>query len=56
MSSWSFRDVSLDDLGIVTLVSDSLMMPERRSENILIPFQDGRVFVEKQFEQRSMSL
>ena len=56
MSSWSFRGVALDDFGIVTLVSDSLMMPERRSENILIPFQDGRVFVEKQFEQRTMSL
>ena len=56
MSQWSFRGTALDDLGIVTQVSDSLMMPERRGDNVLIPFRDGRVFVEKQFEQRSMSL
>ena len=56
MSSWSFRGTALDDLGIVTQVSDSLMMPARRGDNVLIPFLDGRVFVEKQFEQRSMAL
>lgn len=56
MSRWSFRNTALDDLGIVTMVSDSLMMPERRVDNILIPFQDGRTHVEKFFEQRSMAL
>ena len=56
MSSWSFRDTALDDIGIVTMVSDSLRMPERRGENVLIPFHDGRVFVEKFFEQRSLTL
>jgi phage-related protein len=56
MSTWSFRGTALDSLGIVTLVSDSMMMPNRRAENVLIPFQDGRIFVEKQFEQRSMTL
>jgi phage-related protein len=56
MSSWSYRGTELDTLGIVTLVSDSLMMPERRGDNALIPFRDGRVFVEKLFEQRSMAL
>jgi hypothetical protein len=56
MSSWSYRGTALDTLGIVTLVSDSLKMPERRGENILIPFQEGRIHVEKEFEQRSMTL
>jgi len=56
MSSWKFRGVALDTLGIVTLVSDSLMMPQKRSDNVTIPFRDGRVFVQKMFEQRSMSL
>ena len=56
MSSWSFRGVALDTLGIVTLVSDSFKMPERRGDNVLIPFRDGRVFVEKMFEQRVMAL
>lgn len=56
MSSWSYRGTSLSSLGIVTLVSDSLKLPERRGENVLIPFQDGRAFTEKKFEQRTMSL
>ena len=46
----------MDSLGIVTLVSDSLKMPERRGDNKLIPQRDGRIFAEKKFEQRSMSL
>ncbi len=56
MSSWSYRGTSLDTLGIVTVVSDSLKMPTRRGDNILIPLQDGRRFMEKFFEQRSMDL
>ncbi len=46
----------MDSLGIVTLVSDSLKIPTRRSDNIIIPHRDGRVFVEKKFDQREMSL
>lgn len=56
MSSWSFRGTTLDSLGYVTQVADSLMMPERRGGNVLIPFMNGRVHVEKQYEQRSMML
>jgi hypothetical protein len=56
MSKWSFGSVSLDTLGIVTLVSDSLKLPEKRGGNMLIPFMAGRVWVEKEFEQRSMTL
>jgi hypothetical protein len=56
VSSWSYRGTALDTLGIVTLVSDSFKMPNKRGENILIPQRDGRRFVEKRFEQRGMSL
>jgi len=56
MSKWSFGGVSLDTLGIVTLVSDSLKLPEKRGGNMLIPFMAGRVWVEKEFEQRTMTL
>jgi len=31
-------------------------MPEKRGENIQVPFLDGRLLVEKEFEQRSMTL
>lgn len=56
MSKWSFGGVELDTLGIVTLVSDSLKLPEKRGNNLLIPFMAGRVWVEKEFEQRNMTL
>jgi hypothetical protein len=53
---WNFEGTNLDDLGIVTLVSDSLKMAKKRGENILIPMRDGRVFVEKFYDQRAMTL
>jgi hypothetical protein len=56
MSKWSFGGVELDTLGVVTLVSDSLKLPEKRGENLLIPFMAGRAWVEKEFDQRSMTL
>jgi hypothetical protein len=56
MSSWSFRDISLDTIGIVTLVSDSFKMPARRGGNILIPQRHGRIYVPKKYDQRSLSL
>lgn len=56
MSSWSFRGTNLDTLGIVTLVSDSLKMPKRRGDNVLVPFRHGRFFARKYFEQRTLSL
>jgi len=56
MSNWSYRGTNLDDLGIVTLVSDAFKMPERRGANVMIPYRHGRVWVEKYFEQRSLEL
>lgn len=56
MSSWSFRGTSLDSLGIVTLVSDSLKMTKRRGGNMLIPFRDGRVHTKKFFDERNLIL
>lgn len=56
MSSWSFRGTALETLGIVTLVSDSLKMPKRRGDNVLVPFRHGRFHTRKYFEQRTLSL
>ena len=56
MSEWSFRGTNLDALGFVTLVSDSLKMPKRRGDNVLVPFRHGRFFTRKYFEQRTLSL
>jgi len=56
MSSWSFEGTLLDDLGIVTLVSDSFKTLKRRGGNMLIPQRDGRIFTRKYYEQRTMTL
>lgn len=56
MSSWSYRGTSLDTLGIVTLVSDSLNMPKQRGDNHLIPLRHGRIHVEKYFDERVLTL
>jgi len=56
MKTWSYRGTSLDGLGIVTLVSDSLKMPTRRGGNILVPYRHGRLHVEKYYDQRTMTL
>jgi phage-related protein len=56
MSTWSFRGTALDELGIVTVVSDSLKMPNRRGENMTIPFRNGRILTNKYFDQRVMTL
>lgn len=56
MRNWTFRGTLLDEIGTITLVSDSFKLPKRRGENIVIPFRDGRVFVEKMYEQRTLTL
>lgn len=56
MSTWAYRGTDLDDIGIVTKVSDSFKMPTRRGDNVVIPDQDGAVFQEKRFGERVMQL
>ena len=56
MSQWYFCDVLLDDLGIVTAVSDSHKTVEKRGENIVIPFHYGRVWNAKYFDERALTL
>jgi hypothetical protein len=55
MTSWTYGGTALTTYGRVTLFSDSYDFIERRNENILLPFQHGRSFVEKYFEERILS-
>lgn len=56
MSTWAFRGTSLDDIGFVTLVWDSADVAEKRGENVQIPFDNGRVWIAKYFDQRELTL
>lgn len=55
MTTWEFGGTELDTFGRVTLINDYLDLPDKRGENVLIPFRHGQFHVNKFFEQRIMS-
>jgi hypothetical protein len=55
MTTWTFGSTALTTYGKVTLINDYLDLAERRGENITIPYRDGRVFVQKFYDERKLS-
>lgn len=53
---WSFGGTTLSTYGVVTQIGDYFDIPERRGDNITIPFRHGRTFVEKFYEQRKITI
>jgi phage-related protein len=53
---WKFGTITLTTLGIITKLSDSLEMPARRGDNIIIPFRHGRIWTKKYYDQRTILL
>jgi phage-related protein len=54
MTTWTFGGTPFSTYGIVTLINDYMDVPERRGDNILIPFRHGRTFVQKYYEERTL--
>ena len=54
--SWSFNNVSLDTYGTVETISGFYDYPGKRGDNVLIPYSDGTVFVQKFLDQRVISI
>lgn len=54
-TTWSYGGTALSTFGRVTLINDYLDMPQRRGEDIEIPFNHGEVFVEKYYSGRTLS-
>lgn len=52
---WTYNDVRLDSLGAVTLQDEYLDIPMRRGDNVVIPMQEGRLFVPKRLDQRVLN-
>ena len=52
---WIFGTTALDSFGPVTELENYLDTPERRGDNILVPYKPGRVHTPKYFDQRVMS-
>lgn len=56
MKTWKFGGYDLSDYGTLTTVSSVFKLLEKRGDNILIPFADGRTFVRKFYEQQLITL
>lgn len=54
-STWTYGGTALSTLGKVTLINDYLDMPERRGDNMIIPYRHGTVFAAKYFDQRKIT-
>jgi phage-related protein len=54
--SWTFGGTTLSSFGVLREMDDYMDMPERRGDNITIPFRHGRVHVDKYFDQRKITL
>lgn len=53
---WSFGGTTLSTYGVLRELNDYMDIPERRGENITIPFRHGRTHVDKYFEERKITL
>lgn len=51
---WQFNSVPLASFGALVLLDESYDGPSKRGDNIPIPYQHGRTWVPKYFEQRTM--
>jgi phage-related protein len=56
MSSWTFGGTALTTYGRVTLLNDYLDVPERRGEDILLPYRHGKIFVPKYYDARKITV
>ena len=56
MTTWKFAGTSLTAFGRVTIINDYLDLPQRRGENQIIPYRHGSVFVEKYYNERTITI
>jgi phage-related protein len=52
MSTWYFGGTNLSSFGAITLLDDDGDTPDRRGEDIVIPFRNGRVPIAKYYDSR----
>jgi phage-related protein len=53
--AWSFGGTTFSTWGTVTLMDDYMDIPERRGENVLVPFRHGTVFTPKYYGERKIT-
>jgi phage-related protein len=54
--TWSYGGTALSSYGTITVMDDYMDIPDRRGDNILLPFRHGSVFVQKYYGERKITL
>jgi phage-related protein len=54
--SFSFGGTTLASLGVVTMIDDVLDIAQRRGENQVIPYRNGRTHVNKFYDERKITI
>jgi len=52
---WIFGTTNLSELGYLIVLEDYLNAPEKRGDNIFIPYRHGRIYTKKFYDERVMS-
>lgn len=56
MNVWSYDGVDLSSFGVITLFDDYLDLPDKRGNNMMIPFAHGTTFVEKFYDEKVLMM
>ena len=54
-TTWTFGGTALTTYGTITNVDDYLSTPERRGDDILVPFRHGKIFTTKYYDARKIT-
>ena len=55
-TTFKYGGTSLTTFGVVTLLDDYLDIPERRGDNITVPYRHGTMFAAKYYDQRTITI
>ena len=56
MTTWKFGSTQLENFGRVTIINDHLDIPNKRGENITVPFRHGRIWTKKYYDERVITM
>lgn len=55
MTTWTYDGTDLSTLGNITKLDENFDMPDRRGNNIVVPYRHGSVHADKYFDERTIT-
>lgn len=56
MTTWKYGSTQLENFGRVTLINDYLDIPNKRGENVTVPFRHGKIWTKKYYDERVLTM